>query len=348
MKDLFSKRRLQFLEQCVGYLRYVLNDHFVLVLLVFLGFLSLQYRQLLLDFPKNPFWVILCLVLASLVLLWAGNVATYLEEPDRHFLLVKEEEVRLEIAIAHTRAVYFWSAIQLAGQLLLWPIYRLLGIDLLVYIAGLGLLTLLKVVLLRRRMPVPDQTEVLDWSLWLQREARRKQGILQFFALFTRVKGLYSSTKRRAYLDGLLRLLPRRQAYTWDYLYARALLRSGDFWQLSLRLWGLGFLVLFLVEQDWLAVGLAALFHYLLLFQLLALHGVYRYQYLLDLYPLPQGQKEQSLVRVLRVLVAVGTVAQLPIALFGLTDKRLVLVLVLVNGLLALIYLPYKAKKLID
>lgn len=348
MKDLFSKRRLQFLEQCVGYLRYVLNDHFVLVLLVLLGFLSLQYRQLLLEFPKNPSLVILCVALISGALLWMGRVATYLEEPDKQFLLVKEETVRLEVAAAHKQAIGFWSVLQLIGQLILWPIYRLLGVSVPVYLFGLVVLTLLKIVLFHKRMPLPAQAEVLDWSLWLQREARRKQEILQFFALFTRVKGLYSSTKRRAYLDGLLRLLPRRQAYTWDYLYARALLRSGEFWQLSLRLWGLGFLVLFLVEQDWLAVGLAALFHYLLLFQLLALHGVYRYQYLLDLYPLSQGQKEQSLVRVLRVLVAVGTVAQLPIAFFGLTDKRLVLVLVLVNGLLALVYLPYKAKKLID
>ena len=34
MKDLFFKRKQAFRKECVGYLRYVLNDHFVLFLLV--------------------------------------------------------------------------------------------------------------------------------------------------------------------------------------------------------------------------------------------------------------------------------------------------------------------------
>lgn len=51
MKAMFQQRRRDFLTKCSKYLRYVLNDHFVLVLMVFIGFLSLQYRQLLLNFP---------------------------------------------------------------------------------------------------------------------------------------------------------------------------------------------------------------------------------------------------------------------------------------------------------
>ena len=39
MKDLFLKRKQAFRKECLGYLRYVLNDHFVLFLLVLLGFL---------------------------------------------------------------------------------------------------------------------------------------------------------------------------------------------------------------------------------------------------------------------------------------------------------------------
>ena len=39
MKDLFLKRKQAFRKECVGYLRYVLNDHFVLFLIVLLCFL---------------------------------------------------------------------------------------------------------------------------------------------------------------------------------------------------------------------------------------------------------------------------------------------------------------------
>ena len=40
MKDLFLKRKQAFRKECLDYLRYVLNDHFVLFLLVLLGFLA--------------------------------------------------------------------------------------------------------------------------------------------------------------------------------------------------------------------------------------------------------------------------------------------------------------------
>ena len=40
MKELFAKRKQDFRQQCLKYLRYVLNDHFVLFLLIFMGFLG--------------------------------------------------------------------------------------------------------------------------------------------------------------------------------------------------------------------------------------------------------------------------------------------------------------------
>ena len=61
MKDLFLKRKQAFRKECVGYLRYVLNDHFVLFLLVLIGFLAYQYSQLLQDFPENHWPILLFL-----------------------------------------------------------------------------------------------------------------------------------------------------------------------------------------------------------------------------------------------------------------------------------------------
>ena len=61
MKRIFHERRQVFLARCLKYSRYVLNDHFVLVLLVLLGFLSLQYRQLLENVPQ-PVWPVYLLL----------------------------------------------------------------------------------------------------------------------------------------------------------------------------------------------------------------------------------------------------------------------------------------------
>ena len=52
MKEVFQKRKQVFRNQCLKYSRYVFNDHFVLFLLVFIGFLAVQYSQLLRNFPK--------------------------------------------------------------------------------------------------------------------------------------------------------------------------------------------------------------------------------------------------------------------------------------------------------
>ena len=41
----------------------------------------------------------------------------------------------------------------------------------------------------------------LDWDYVISQESKRKQVLLRFFALFTQVKGISNSVKRRAYLD---------------------------------------------------------------------------------------------------------------------------------------------------
>ena len=97
MKDLFLKRKQIFRKECIGYLRYVLNDHFVLFLLVLLGFLAFQYNQLLQNFPENYLPIVFLLaIISGLILVW-GGIATYLEAPDKLFFIVAEEEVKEHI-----------------------------------------------------------------------------------------------------------------------------------------------------------------------------------------------------------------------------------------------------------
>ncbi|MFX3778832.1 ABC transporter permease, partial [Streptococcus suis] len=69
MKELYQQRRLDFLNRCSNYLRYVLNDHFVLVLMVLLCFLSLQYLQLLFSFPENPLPIVFLVIAISLLVI---------------------------------------------------------------------------------------------------------------------------------------------------------------------------------------------------------------------------------------------------------------------------------------
>ena len=348
MKRIFHERRQAFLARCLKYSRYVLNDHFVLVLLVLLGFLSLQYRQLLENVPQ-PVWPVYLLLLAvSTLLFLSGSTATYLEEPDQHFLLTKEGEILKLIQQAIRRQLMVWGLVQILGQLLFLPLYLKLGWP--VWGFGLYLLVLTagKYSLIQAKWAPYTKEGSFRWGPAIDRERKRQQIIMQFFALFTKVKGITSSVKRRSYLDGWLRLVAKRSEKTWDYLYLRAFLRSGDFWGLSLRLLGLSLLVLLTIDLAWLATGLVLLFNYLLLFQLLALYRVYEYQYLNRLYPLDQGVKIRGFQRVLRGILYGILGLQSILAFFLLEEKMYLGILILGSFILNHFYLARKAKKLID
>ena len=348
MKRIFHERRQAFLASCLKYSRYVLNDHFVLVLLVLLGFLSLQYRQSLENFPQ-PVWPVYLLLLAvSILLFFAGSAATYLEEPDQHFLLTKEGEILELIQQAIRRQFVLWGLVQSLGQLLFLPLYLKLGLP--VWGFGLYLLVLTagKYSLIQAKWSSYTKNGIFQWGLAIDRERKRQQSILQFFALFTRVKGITSSVKRRSYLDGLLKMVAKRSEKTWDYLYLRAFLRSGDFWGLTIRLFTLSLVALLTIDLAWLAVGLVLLFDYLLLFQLLALYGVYDYQYLNYLYPIEQTRRTKGFLRVLRGILYSVLGIQSILALFLLEEKMYLGILILGGFILNQFYLAIKAKKLID
>ena len=348
MKRIFHERRQAFLARCLKYSRYVLNDHFVLVLLVLLGFLSLQYRQLLENVPQ-PVWPVYLLLLAvSTLLFLSGSTATYLEEPDQHFLLTKEGEILKLIQQAIRRQLMVWGLVQILGQLLFLPLYLKLGWP--VWGFGLYLLVLTagKYSLIQAKWAPYTKEGSFRWGPAIDRERKRQQIIMQFFALFTKVKGITSSVKRRSYLDGWLRLVAKWSEKTWDYLYFRVFLRSGDFWGLSLRLLGLSLLVLLTIDLAWLATGLVLLFNYLLLFQLLALYRVYEYQYLNRLYPLDQVVKIKGFQRVLRGILYGILGLQSILAFFLLEEKMYLGILILGSFILNHFYLARKAKKLID
>ena len=348
MKRIFHERRQAFLARCLKYSRYVLNDHFVLVLLVFLGFLSLQYRQLLENFPQPAWPVYLLLLAVTSLLFFAGSTATYLEEPDQHFLLTKEREVLFLVQQAIRWQFIFWGLVQILGQLLFLPLYLKLGLP--AWAFGLYLFTLTagKYALIQAKWSSYTKDGIFQWNLAIDQERKRQQSILQFFALFTRVKGITSSVRRRSYLDGFLKLVAKSSEKTWDYLYLRAFLRSGDFWGLTIRLFVLSLVAMLTIDLPWLATGLVLLFNYLLLFQLLALYGVYDYQYLNHLYPIKKTRRTKGFLRVLRGILYSVLGLQSILAIFLLEEKMYLGILILGGFILNQFYLAIKAKKLID
>ncbi|WP_049537850.1 ABC transporter permease [Streptococcus pseudopneumoniae] len=345
MKDLFLRRKQAFRKECVGYLRYVLNDHFVLFLLVLIGFLAYQYSQLLQDFPENHWPILLFLGIVSALLLAWGGIATYIEVPDKLFLLVAEEEVKSYLKGQIVRSLVFWTIVQTLFLLLFAPLFLAMGYGLPVFLAYVLLLGAGKYLLFRQKASKFFTETGLDWDYVITQESKRKQVLLRFFALFTQVKGVSNSVKRRAYLDFLLKTVQKVPGKIWQNLYLRSYLRNGDLFALSLRLLLLSLLAVIFIEQSWIAIAVVVLFNYLMLFQLLALYHAFDYQYLTQLFPLEKGEKEKGLQAVIRGLTGFVLMVQLIVGLITLQEKLALLALLGAGLVLQVLYLPYQVKR---
>jgi len=345
MKDLFLKRKQAFRKECVGYLRYVLNDHFVLFLLVLIGFLAYQYSQLLQDFPENHWPILLFLVIVSILLLAWGEIATYMEGPDKLFLLVSEEEVKSHLKGQTVRSLVFWLFVQTLFLLLFVPLFLAMGYGFPVFFIYVLLLGTGKYLLFRQKASKFFTDTGLDWDFVISQESKRKQILLRFFALFTQVKGVSNSVKRRAYLDFILKAVQKVPSKIWQNLYLRSYLRNGDLFALSLRLLLLSLLAVIFIEQSWIATAVVVLFNYLLLFQLLALYHAFDYQYLTQLFPLEKGEKEKGLQEVIRGLTGFVLLVQLIVGLITLQEKLALLALLGAGLVLQILYLPYQVKR---
>lgn len=348
MKEYLKKRRQVFLEQCFKYSRYVFNDHFVLFLLIFLAFLAVQYSQLLQNFPSNHLPVILVLVVLSLVLLPLGNIATYLEKADKHFLLTKEEELVGWIQSASRSSFLLWGFIQSALLLLIYPVFLALGVPIWGFVLYLLVMLAGKFLVFQLKKNRLISGKELNWDQAIQAESQRKQAILRFFALFTNVKGISNSVKRRAYLDLVLKVLPKRQDKTWANLFLRSFLRNGELLGLSLRLLVLSLFFIIFLGNSLVAAVLAVLFNYLLIFQLTSLYQAFDYQYLTILFPLDAGLKAKGAQQVIALIAGVALGLQSLLALVFFQEKIWVLALVLVSLVFILLYLPFKLKRLVD
>ena len=348
MRELFQKRKQVFRNQCLKYSRYVFNDHFVLFLLVFTGFLAVQYSQLLRNLPSNHLPIILALVISLVLLLPLGRIATYMEKPDSLFLLVKEEELKSYLQEQTHLSYRLWALLQTVALLLLAPLLLALGMPLWGWFILVFLMLLAKWFIFLQKSQKFYQGAGVNWGYLIAYEERRKQTILRFFALFTNVKGISNSVKRRAYLDGLTNILPKRQSTTWQNMYLRSYLRNGDFLALTIRLLFLSLLGIGFISQSWIAAIFVALLNYLLLFQLTALYHAFDYQYLTFLFPLEINSKLKGVKQVIILIGYSVLFVETMMALLFFQDRVALLFMIGITLLLYVIYLPFKLRSLVE
>lgn len=344
MKELFQKRQILFNQRCIKYLRYVFNDHFILVLLFLLGFLVVKYTELIHHFPRKNFLPLALVLLITFSMTFVGKIGSYIEPPDNPFLLPKDKFLQNQLQRAAIKSYFIWGGFQLLITLILSPIFLLSHWkkwQMLLYII---FLLLFRVFLSHRKISSYIEKNLLKFDKIIKAETQRQKNILRFFSLFTIVKGVSSTTKPRPYLNFLLPLLTLSKGKkVWLELYARAFLKNGDYFWLSVRLILITLVVGFSIPNYW-GIALVALLNYLLLFQLITLFKVYDYQIMATFYPISNEQKVQHFQLLMKHLFLGITIIQL---LFLIVNWQFIF-LVLITILMVQFYLPLKLKKFID
>lgn len=93
MSDFFNQRLGLHQKKMMKYMRYVLNDHFVLVCLFLVGGLGFYYSNLLKELPANFVWGLPIVGVIWFLILPVGHLVTLIEPADTTFILPKERQM---------------------------------------------------------------------------------------------------------------------------------------------------------------------------------------------------------------------------------------------------------------
>ncbi|WP_085992786.1 ABC transporter permease [Oceanobacillus senegalensis] len=196
-----------------------------------------------------------------------------------------------------------------------------------------GIIALLFVFIFFYDYSVSKKYVGVNWDLLIEKDQHRLQAFYRFANMFADVPHLKARVKKRQWLVNLVtRGIPHQKKYSYDYLYRITFVRSGEYIGMYFRLIVMGGLFIYLVPNMWIKVVFSILFIYLSVFQMMALYHHHRTNMWLDLYPIEQRDRKQSMIKILYQLSFFQTA--IFALLFVLTQEYLGFILALVGGIL--------------
>ncbi|WP_214484883.1 ABC transporter permease [Bacillus sp. SM2101] len=145
----------------------------------------------------------------------------------------------------------------------------------------------------------------LKWDHLIELESKRMMTFYRIANLFTDVPQLKIQVKRRKWLDWTLKRLPFSQDATFTHLFARAFLRSSDYFGLFIRLLIIGILLLVMLPLSYGMLVIVVLFLYLTGFQLMTLWRHFSMKIWLGLYPIQKAVREKAFLQLLHILLII-------------------------------------------
>ncbi|MGX7013000.1 ABC transporter permease [Vagococcus silagei] len=401
MPLIYKNRLAKHQKKMMKYLKYILNDHFILVCTFALGGLALYYSGFIKALSETQLvWVKPVVIVIWLLSLFMGQLATLLVEADQVFLLAKEWKMpeyfkkvfqyslifptvllglilgvlfpallasdsfslldfilfvliscslKASDLIIQLTALYNEEPPKKTTLQLIWFVLSAITLGLTLYLHPISgmILSLLIFLLFLKILKTTWKNNPLNWSQALDVETKRMKRLYRFINLFVDVPNLSGEVKRRRYLDKWLAKIELKQSNTFYYLYVRVFLRGSEYISLVLRLTIIGCLLVLTVTNQWLQVGLAVLFMYLIVFQLIPIYNAFDYMLMSHLYPVAEKQKELAVKKLLSQVSLV--VAALFTIFFALSKPTIINLGIFVAAMIAeylIFFYFYLAKRI--
>lgn len=193
--------------------------------------------------------------------------------------------------------------------------YFLLGIFVLVagslIIGGVigALLTLIVAIIslvidLRNRRNFSSKN-LFQWNKAIKRENARSFNIKRFYNLFTDVPGMSSKIVRRKYLDFIPNMIKANHERTYIYIFSRGFIRNNEYIGLFLRLTIIEMMILFFVNNIYLAALISGLFLYLVGFQLKPFYKQYVTNIMQLIYPVKTVTKAKDFQKLVGTVLSI-------------------------------------------
>lgn len=193
------------------------------------------------------------------------------------------------------------------------------------------------------------KSKAVKWDQLIKKEEEKKQSFYKLANLFTDVPKLKKRAKRRKYLDWILKQITYQQGNVYKYLFSRALLRSGDYFGIVVRLTIIGSVILSVINEQLVGnVIVVIVFSFLTGIQIMSLYKHFDLLELPALYPNAEAYKLDSFVKVIygfllfqAIVFAIVTLLLSTITIFLVT----ILLNVLFVSLFVLVYMKNRVKK---
>ena len=399
IQQFWKKRFVQYISDSRRYLKYMFNDHLVIVMIFLLAGLALAYQNWLEVVPPTfPYEWIMGVVLSFMLV--RGSIHTFLKDPDIVFLLPLEEKLKsyiknsflfsivlesyflliifgvsvplyLKVTGNSFQSVLFIFILLIAVKS--WNLWMswlmsfytdnrvriydfiirfLLNFALLFFVLSGGAIyfpmaVLVIMLLLLAYFQQATKHATWKWEYLINQETKRTQVFYRVANLFVDVPGLKEKVKRRKWLDVILSFISYKQENTFQYLYTRTFIRSGDYFGLFVRLLVLGVVLLFTLPVGYGTCIVPLFVLYLTGFQLVPMWRSHYNKLWLTIYPVSKEDRQKAFLRLLVWVLLVQTfVLSLIVAIVATFTH---FVVVLLGGIaFSYIFVQFSAKKRVE